>query len=236
VLLLVAGDRHAMAREVELKLDLSPEVADVVEAADLLAGEVSEEALRATYFDTSDHDLHRNGLSLRIRRSGNRAIQTVKRGCGAATGLFSRDEWERPVTGAKPFPDPRTPIPDLLGDRFAEFAPLFEVAVQRRGRRMPLDGAEVKVEIDRGEVKAGERREVLCELELELIGGDTRALFELARRIDDVAPARSAAIGCSARNWEAIRRRTCNCIRRWMSPAPSPPSPDPACDSTASTK
>ena len=50
-----------------------------------------------TYFDTSDLALAENGLSLRVRRNGDRRLQTVKlRGTGHSVAA-ERGEWEWPI-------------------------------------------------------------------------------------------------------------------------------------------
>lgn len=191
------------SREIELKLELSPEGAEAVLASELLAGECDDVSLHAVYFDTPDRRLHAAGLTLRIRQEDGDAVQAVKAGDGSA-GLFSRGEWELPVFGGHPIADQRTPVPDLLGARFADLAPLFEVPVARRRCRTETDGATIDLALDRGEAVAGDRRAPFCELELELVDGPSAALFALARRIDAVAPVRIGVLTKAERGYRLL--------------------------------
>src|SRR3546814_9533700 len=87
-----------MADEIELKLDLTPEAADALEATTVLPGDPGIAEQRSVYFDTLDHQLSKTGLLLRIRRSGSKRLQTIKADGASAAGLFVRSEWERPVS------------------------------------------------------------------------------------------------------------------------------------------
>ncbi len=43
--------------------------------------------------------------------------------------------------------------------------------------------SQIEIALDLGEVKAGEHQEAICELELELLSGDTADILALARRL-----------------------------------------------------
>lgn len=179
-----------MPDEVELKLALRPRDADVLESSGLLAGAPKKARQRSIYFDTSDHRLLKAGLSLRIRRSGRKRIQTVKVDGAPSAGLFARPEWERTVVDDTPIVDDTTPIRALLGDLGSGLAPVFLVNVERRAWDINDGGAIIELVLDRGEVVAGDRRSPICEAELELKSGDPAALFALARKLDAAAPVR----------------------------------------------
>jgi len=179
-----------MADEIELKLDLTPEAADALEAATVLPGDPGIAEQRSVYFDTLDHQLSKTGLSLRIRRSGSKRLQTIKADGASAAGLFVRSEWERPVSNDTPVLDDTTPIRAVLGDAADAITPVFEVRIERRTWIISEGGATIELVLDSGEVVAGERTSPICEIELELKQGDPGALFAFARRIDAVAPAR----------------------------------------------
>lgn len=179
-----------MADEIELKLDLTPEAADALEAAALLPGDPDIAEQRSIYFDTPDHILMKAGFSLRIRRSGRKRIQTVKANGASAAGLFVRSEWERPVRHDTPVLDDTTPIRALLGDAVDAIGPAFEVRIERRSWIISDSGATIELVLDRGEAVTAERHSSICEIELELKKGDPAALFALARRLDAAAPVR----------------------------------------------
>lgn len=174
----------ALKQEVELKLELAPDAAAAFEQWGLLPAGSKAAKLHAVYFDTPDLDLARRGVSLRIRKSGRKSIQTVKADGGGGSGLFARAEWEMPVTGHVPVLDARTPVAAMLGEAVQAIEPAFHVDVERRTWMLEEDGAQIELVLDRGLVSAGERQSEVCEIELELKAGDRAALFALARRID----------------------------------------------------
>lgn len=191
-----------MQPEIELKLELSVQAAEIFAQWPPLQDVDCETAmLHATYFDTPDHRLARHGVSLRIRRSGRRRIQTVKANGRGGAGLFARDEWERPVRGNVPVLDDENPVAALLGDAAVDVAPAFEVVVERRRWLVPQDGALIELVLDRGRVRAGERDEPVCEIELELKSGEPAALFALARRIDADVAVRTGVLSKSERGY-----------------------------------
>ncbi|MGE4431011.1 MAG: CHAD domain-containing protein [Sphingobium sp.] len=189
-----------MVDEIELKLELSPEGIDALEASGLLPGEAATAQQRSIYFDTADHDLADAGFSLRIRKTDRKRIQTVK-AASTSAGLYVRPEWERPVKDDAPILDDTTPIRALLGDKTDSIAPLFEVHIERRVWMLGGDDATIELALDRGEAIAGERLSPIREIELELKQGAPDALFALARRIDEAAPARIGVLTKAERGY-----------------------------------
>jgi triphosphatase len=192
--------------EIELKLELSAQAAEIfAQWPPLLTLDGETATLHATYFDTPDHQLAHQGVSLRIRRSGRRRIQTVKANGRGGAGLFARDEWERPVRGDTPVLDDGNPVAALLGDAVADVVPVFAVIVERRTWLVPQDGALIELVLDRGVVRAGDREEPICEIELELKNGAPAALFALARRIDADVPVRTGVLSKSERGYRLTK-------------------------------
>ncbi len=191
--------------EIELKLEVAPEDRDRLDALTPFADDPGEtDHLVSTYFDTPDLDLHDAGYSLRIRRKGKRRIQTVKASGEAAVGLFVRPEWERAVDGDQPVLDETSgPLAQVLGEEaIGRLAPLFVTDVRRTARAVTTEGARIEFAIDHGEVRAGERRAPLCEIELELEGGPAQALFDLARKLDADVPLRLGVRSKSERGYD----------------------------------
>lgn len=193
-----------MAQEVELKLVLAAEDADTL-AANLFAEDAAKPAkMHAIYFDTPDHDLAVQGASLRIRRTGRKRIQTVKVNGAKGAGLFARPEWEQPVADDQPVLDDTTPIAALLGGAVDRLAPVFVVVTERRTLMIEDADAEIELVLDRGAVSMGDRRSVVCEVELELKRGDPAALFGLARRIAGIVPMRLGVLTKSERGYNLL--------------------------------
>lgn len=167
-------------REIELKFICEPRDLEALLAA-APQGPTETKALRATYFDTPDGHLRAKRISLRVRESGGRRVQTLKRGDG-----FGREEYEQKVEALElDMPALRKA---LSGQRRRALAPAFTVAVERRQRVVDYHGAAVEIAADLGTIEAAEHRRDICELELELKAGSPRALFDLARDLSRTAP------------------------------------------------
>lgn len=185
--------------EIELKLDLAEADPAALLGSGLLPGPPEVAELRAVYFDTPDRALARAGLSLRIRRSPQGLVQTLKAAQGAAVGLFARAEWEQPATEERPVIAPGSPAEALIGDHAAGLAPVFRVEVERRIWIVDWEGARAEVALDQGEIIAADRRTPVRELEIELREGAPEALFAWVRRVAEVVPVRLGVIAKSER-------------------------------------
>ncbi len=165
-------------REIELKFLLEPTEVPALLAA-MPPGESVVKAMTAIYYDTDDGRLRRLGFGLRVRRTGEVRIQTLKSVLGADGG---RDEWEWPVASDAADPALLTDTPAALpADLILE--PQFTVTVRRTVRIVEIPGARIEIALDDGEVLAGGRREPFLELELELLSGPASALGQLATRL-----------------------------------------------------
>jgi inorganic triphosphatase YgiF len=182
--------------EVELKLLVPPGLLDQVRDAPAIARRVKNAGLarrlETVYYDTPDRLLYSNGLSLRVRRSGERYVQTLKR--GPVHGRpFVRGEWETPVESAGPDPAllPLSEIGDLREQLIQDaLSPIFATSVDRRTEMLELHGSVVEVAFDEGTIEAGERCEPLSEIELELKAGDPRVLYDLGSELLEITPLR----------------------------------------------
>jgi triphosphatase len=179
--------------ETELKLRATPGALDQVRASPAILQSARNKGLirrlEATYYDTADHQLYDAGLSLRVRRSGKRFTQTVKR--LSHQGPLSRDEWEAPV---------ETPVPDLsvlptaeidrTFDKIAgiELVPMFVTRVRRHAIMLDTTDGQIEVAFDDGVIEAGSRHEPLAEIELELKQGRAAALYQFGLGLMDVSP------------------------------------------------
>lgn len=194
-----------MGTEVELKLVVTQDASEAIESSNVFSGESGVAAQSSTYYDTSDHQLAAAGLTLRIRTSRGKRIQTVKAVGQSASGLFARSEWEQSVEGDTPVVDDTTPIRAMIGDDCDNLSPVFEVNVDRRTWNIVDGDTEIEVVLDRGHASFGALRSPISEIELELKRGDPTALFALARKIDDVAPARLGVLTKSERGYRLTR-------------------------------
>jgi len=190
--------------EVELKLDVTPDAASLIASSAVLPADPQHKDLRATYFDTPAGDLAAAGFSLRIRTAGEERVQTIKADGATNAGLFMRSEWEMPAAGDTPVLDHTTPLKALLGERAADLGAVFEVHVERTIWNVAEGEAQIEAVLDRGQVLAHGRGELICEFELELKSGPPAALFTLARKLDDIAPVRIGVLSKSERGYGLV--------------------------------
>lgn len=201
--------------EVELKLALPTTAVNRLKRLDVLKPLRQQRAhshhLCSVYYDTPGHSLTQAGITVRLRDDGRGEglIQTVKTAGSRVSGLFARREWECPVTG----PAPDLAQPDLAqlaatglealapGQLQAPLTPIFTTTVTRALTLLQGDGWQAEMALDVGEIRAGERTEAICELELELQRGAPIHLFRLARQIAERIPVRLLALSKSDRGY-----------------------------------
>ena len=113
-------------REVELKLEVPVHSLYRLARSPLLQAARKKRSkpsmLVSVYFDTDKLKLRNKGLSLRVRRTGRRHIQTIKQESGESATLFTRDEWEHQIGGRQP---------ELDVARDAALGPVFGKKVRR---------------------------------------------------------------------------------------------------------
>ena len=192
----------ASPREVELKLELEPGSDGALLDHPLIRDRIGEprQAL-STYYDTRKHRLRKAGVSLRVRKTGDSFVQTVKSDGKALPGLYDRSEWEETIAGPEPELDRIAPVPPPLHRRAVrnQLRPVFSTEIDRRACIVDRHDAKIEVVLDRGEVVVGKRRQPLLELELELIEGPPAALFEVARELRTSVPLRLGVLTKSER-------------------------------------
>jgi triphosphatase len=150
-----------------------------------------------TYFDTLDRALLHAGATLRVRRRGNQRVQTVK--LRDAADPFARGEWEWPVKTDQPELSRLAETPLARIDTSVQ--PVFVTDVQRDVRDVHQDDATIEVAMDRGQIRAGDAVEDVCELELELKQGDAAGLYRLAIGLHADAPMSLGAESKADRGW-----------------------------------
>jgi len=202
--------------ELELKLELTkPEMQRIgtdpaLEA--LTVGKPETSLLRSLYFDTPDHRLRAQGISLRLRSSGERSwVQTIKATNGASDGIFDRRELETTLA---------TPEPDLeaIGDRrlrrkiarvsrTSSLEPLFETVVRRTIRKLHAEKGDLELAFDEGVVRAGKDEGELCEAELELKAGSPACLLEVATKLFASGSLRLARMSKADRGYNLLLGR-----------------------------
>jgi inorganic triphosphatase YgiF len=191
-----------MQREIELKLELDPKMARRLRTVPVFAQQPKYRQLQeTTYFDTPDRKLRKAGLTLRVRQSDRRCIQTVK-AQNEAAGLFARDEWESEVSAMRPDRKAAlsTPVGNVLSaNGLRALEPVASLSVNRSCWVVDSKDAVMEVLLDEGVIGAGNARQLLSELELELKEGSEKALFRLCNQIGDRVPLRLSVLSKAER-------------------------------------
>lgn len=198
-----------MGIETEIKFEVSPGDLQKLAASRSLRpsdGQLVEHRhLVSTYFDTPNHLLKRNGISLRVRRAGKKRIQTIKT---ATNGVaVERGEWEKRIDGDEP--DLRaargTPLQRLLSKRLRrDLDAVFSTHVHRTLVPLRPGNSRVELALDEGHIRAGLYSSPLAEVELELKSGSIGDLFKTARMVAQLVPARLALKAKSQQGYDLI--------------------------------
>lgn len=194
-------------KEIEIKLELPPAQAQQFQHLPLLRGVNGAKSTAmqvSTYFDTRRFKLKRNGVLLRVRRSGPHHVQTIKT---QGEGVVDRHEWETELSGGKlDFTAAKgTALAPLLTKKLRrKLRPVFETRVRRTTYPLQTRDAEVEVTLDRGRITAGRQSTPLCEVEIELKSGTKTGLFRVARSVARGTTAELAMKSKSQRGYELL--------------------------------
>ena len=200
--------------EVELKFAIAPRDVPRLHEARALAGvRARTRRFLALYLDTPDESLAASGMALRLRREGRQWVQTLKGGGGITGGLHAREEWESPSRDgsldlARWRETPLAALPDA-GTLHERLAVLFQVDVERTTWHVrAARGVILEVALDVGDVRHGDSRDAVCEVEIERKSGPESAVFEFAARLLDEVRLVPSAVTKAQRGYRLARGET----------------------------
>ncbi|BFL82458.1 CYTH domain-containing protein [Shewanella baltica] len=186
-----------MNAEIELKLFFLPIYQEsLINKLDSLDNAVPQGKRRLTngYFDTPDLQLRQWDMGLRVRGYDGHREQTIKTAGQVVGGIHSRPEYNVTIQADSPdlslFPASIWPADADLAATQAQLTCIFHTDFYRRAWHVQIDNSVVEVALDIGEITANGQQEALCELEFELLSGDTEALLKLAIQVASVVPVR----------------------------------------------
>jgi inorganic triphosphatase YgiF len=179
-----------MPSEIELKLATDPATLASLPrhpaVAALARGRPRRARLVSRYYDTASHHLHDAGIALRLRREGQRWMQTVKGPGTAVAGVHQRAEFEWRLS--RPRLDlaklATTPWQDTFAKATGRLELLFTTDVMRTSLSLAFsDGTRSILCLDHGLIIAKGKRAPICEIEVEFVDGDVRRLTELGLKL-----------------------------------------------------
>ncbi len=180
-----------MKQEIELKLHIEPDDIKKLYELELLKPFVQthkKQHLVSTYFDTPDLAFTKNKMALRVREIEGQFWQTIKAVGKTENGLSARSEWEYKLTSNQPtlalLP---ADLQNQLQPYEKDWKPLFITDFIRESWQIVLsDTQHIELALDVGHIKVDDKhQESLCEVELEIIQGDSSDLIEFAELLKE---------------------------------------------------
>lgn len=189
-----ACDQDAQEIELKLKLQDPQVVEEILQNSWIL--KLSQNAqprvkdYETTYYDTLDHHFLKHQVCYRIRNSAGELTATIK-GLGSSRGGLSiRSEWNRRLTENAPTLEPFSDL--AIGQKMKEIVKGDEIlpVFITRFKRTTLDlfcedGSRIECAIDLGEIEAGDIKEPIREIELELKKGQVESVLKVGEILSD---------------------------------------------------
>ena len=193
--------------ELELKLLVDSDRLADFNSAPIIASNARSKGtrkhLKAVYYDTAERTLLHSGLTLRVRQSGARFMQTVK--AEAGDDPLRRGEWEASVPSIAPDLALAMPfLPEEVRDevQLHPLEPVFTTDIRRHQRIVEMPSGTVEVAFDHGLLKSGDRSMPVSEIELELKSGSRSAIYDLALGLAEHGSVRPSIRSKSARGFD----------------------------------
>ncbi|HDG1698031.1 TPA: inorganic triphosphatase [Kluyvera ascorbata] len=157
------------------------------------------------YYETTDNWLRRHDMGLRIRGDNGRYEMTMKIAGRTVGGLHQRPEYNIDISTPELALDklpaevwPNDEMPEGLAE---QVQPLFSTDFLREKWVVSQGKSRIEVALDLGDVKAGEHQEAICELELELLNGETADVLALAKQLAETGLLRQGSLSKAARGY-----------------------------------
>lgn len=202
-------------REIELKLRIPPEALSRLMKHRLLRrhgkGGAAPKRLISTYFDTPDFRLMREQVALRVRKVGQRHIQTIKCAPTVENGVNARSEWEREVAAEKPAlkgVGNKRVRKLLTGAKVRKrLAAQFVTDVKRATWPIKRNGSLIELAVDVGEIKSAKGRVPVCEAEFELKSGSVDGIYALAQELHKSIPFTIESLSKAERGFALVAQK-----------------------------
>ncbi|MGI2171375.1 inorganic triphosphatase [Shewanella sp. MF05960] len=158
------------------------------------------------YFDTTDLQLRRWDMGLRVRGFDDQLEQTIKTAGSVVGGIHSRPEYNVSIVQKVPdlslFPNKIWPDKQNIAVINTALECIFETNFNRQTWHINVDDSIVEVALDIGEIIANGKIEPICELEFELLSGHASALLPLAIAVAQSVPLRLGKASKALRGYQ----------------------------------
>lgn len=196
-----------MAQEIELKFIVDEAGVDALRQhlATLNAEHTPAGQLLNIYYETEDNWLRRHDMGLRIRGAGERYEMTLKIAGRTVGGLHQRPEYNidlpEPKLALEKLPAEVWPQGEMPAGLAEQVQPLFRTDFSREKWVVNHGKSQIEIALDLGEVKADAHQEAICELELELLSGETLDVLTLAQQLSQTGLVRQGSLSKAARGY-----------------------------------
>lgn len=196
-----------MAQEIELKFIVHPQALTRLQETLNQRGQEHQpaRALTNTYYETADNVLRRHDMGLRVRGRDNHYEMTMKTAGRVIGGLHQRPEYNIALPDATLdlalFPADMWPEGMDIADLQHRVNPLFTTHFVRETWVITEGKSRIELALDCGDVTANGLSEPICELELELLTGDTCDLLALAGQLIELPGLRMGSLSKAARGY-----------------------------------
>jgi triphosphatase len=205
------GVENPMTIEIELKFIATPEA--IAALPEKLAGfacqHFAPQKLTNIYYETADNFLRSHDIGLRIRGFDEHYEMTIKTAGKVIGGVHQRPEYNvalnQPQIDLALFPEEIWPAGCDIAQLQSELQPLFRTDFVREKWLLTYQHSEIEIAIDCGEVVAGDLREPLSEVELELKQGHTADVLALASQLATIGGLRQGALSKAARGYHLAK-------------------------------
>ncbi|WP_299795524.1 CYTH and CHAD domain-containing protein [uncultured Shewanella sp.] len=151
-----------------------------------------------SYFDTPDLQLRKWDMGLRVRNCDGAREQTIKTAGSVIGGIHSRPEFNVAIEQDRPelikFPEKIWPELSNISALQNDLTRLFNTNFNRQTWHIYVDDSLVELALDVGNISVNREGETvsepICELEFELMAGETSALIKLGRIVSEQIPVR----------------------------------------------
>lgn len=197
-----------MEVEIELKFIFNVKFADdlynTLNKFDCISSKT--QFLHNVYFDTAQRRLRKYDMGLRVRSCEGKSVQTIKTAGRVIGGLHQRPEYNEPIDGLRPelarFKSKIWPENCDIEILEQQLIPIFSTDFERQIWLIEMaDDTLIEVAYDSGFIETNQGKISLCEIELELVKGDSKQLFILGNEIAQLPSVRLGNVSKAQRGY-----------------------------------